>query len=462
MVDELLAALRSYAARGDYLQCEFVHSKKGKRCWLRAAPGCRRCKTHLETDGDRVQCPLDPSHTVERIHLERHLATACPSLRDAQFLGSLPFYRAGVNCGPTSRPHALPDVGLMSRDRRDAWIERIEAVFPQAVSQALGKEARADAKDIVNQSMSDAAGGELGHADKHGLQNLALSQLASELCGDRLSRAVMVEYGCGRGALSLSLLRAHPQALSVLVDRDTRRHRVEQRRDVGHEVLRLRMDIADFDLGALLWDKVPDAAARLSDSFARCERSAQRSRRLHSLAELLRAPPFPPPGGLLVCAKHLCGSGTDLALRSLRGATLQPLEVGLCCATCCHHRCDPDTYVNPAFLASLGLTEKPADFAEFLSAAGWAAGAVDLRLRRAGIMAKRILDYGRVAWLRSELGFSEATLVSYVSKDVTPENMAIVFNGISAVGKQKEPVSVRQLPQYTDYITTETSFFLCE
>ena len=45
------------------------------------------------------------------------------------------------------------------------------------------------------------------------------------------------------------------------------------------------------------------------------------------------------------------------------------------------------------------LTEKPADFAEFLSAAGWAAGAVDLRLRRAGIMAKRILDYGRVAWL---------------------------------------------------------------
>ena len=180
MVDELLAALRSYAARGDYLQCEFVHSKKGKRCWLRAAPGCRRCKTHLETDGDRVQCPLDPSHTVERIHLERHLATACPSLRDAQFLGSLPFYRAGVNCGPTSRPHALPDVGLMSRDRRDAWIERIEAVFPQAVSQALGKEARADAKDIVNQSMSDAAGGELGHADKHGLQNLALSQLASD------------------------------------------------------------------------------------------------------------------------------------------------------------------------------------------------------------------------------------------------------------------------------------------
>ena len=42
---------------------------------------------------------------------------------------------------------------------------------------------------------------------------------------------------------------------------------------------------------------------------------------------------------------------------------------------------------------------EPVDFAEFLSAAGWAVGAADLRLRRAGIMAKRILDYGRVAWL---------------------------------------------------------------
>ena len=45
------------------------------------------------------------------------------------------------------------------------------------------------------------------------------------------------------------------------------------------------------------------------------------------------------------------------------------------------------------------LTDQPQDFAEFVSAAGWAVGAVDTRLRRAGVMAKRILDYGRVAWL---------------------------------------------------------------
>ncbi|CAJ1373879.1 unnamed protein product [Effrenium voratum] len=425
MVDELLAAIRGYSAKWPPLQCDFVHSKKGKRCRLRAAAFCTRCKTHLDV-GDRVQCPLDPSHTVERCHLERHLATACPSLRDAQFLRSQPFFRAGIN-RPPQRSSSL-DVGSMDRD---AWIARIEAVFPKAVCQALGWDPSSDVEPIVQQSLSEAAG-EIGHSDKHGLQNQSLCQLASEVCGARLSEAIMVEYGCGRGALSLSLLQAHPEALSVLVDRDTRRHRVEQRRE-GHEVLRLRMDIADFDLGALLWEEVPDTDAT-SAAFARCARSAQRSRHLHVIADRLRTPPFPPRGGLLVCAKHLCGSGTDLALRSLRGTRRRPapIEVGLCCATCCHHRCDLDTYVNPGFLSALGLTDQPQDFAEFVSAAGWAVGAVDTRLRRAGVMAKRILDYGRVAWLRRELGFADAKVVSYVSKEVTPENVAIVFNGISA------------------------------
>ena len=182
MADELRAALHCYLATCSPLQCEFVHSKKGKRCWLRAAPGCRRCKTHLDVadgdEGDRVQCPLDPSHTVERIHLERHVATACPSLRDAQFLGSLPFFRAGINRGRQLRPTTpMPDLALMDRD---AWIARIEAIFPRAVCQALGKASQEEVEVAVNQSLSEATGGELGHADKHGLQNRALSDLASD------------------------------------------------------------------------------------------------------------------------------------------------------------------------------------------------------------------------------------------------------------------------------------------
>ena len=180
MVDELLTAVRCYSATSSPLQCEFVHSKKGKRCWLTAAAGCARCKTHLNVaDGDRVKCPLDPSHTVERSHLERHLTTACPSLRDAQFLGAQPFFRAGIN--------RAPQTGFISRDagsmNRDAWIARIEAVFPKAVCQALGWDpSRANVETIVQQSLSEAAAGELGHSDKHGLQNQSLCQLASDAC----------------------------------------------------------------------------------------------------------------------------------------------------------------------------------------------------------------------------------------------------------------------------------------
>ena len=180
MADELLIALRRYTARTGDLQCDFVHVKKGKRCWLRAAPGCRRCKTHLDlAEGDRVQCPLDPSHTVERIHLERHLSTACPSLRDSQFLGSQPFFQAGINRGPvtvgTVRAH---DVRSMDRD---TWMARIAEAFPRAICKALGFEDDPDEKTdtLVNQSLINT-GGELGHSDKHGLQNQALSRLASD------------------------------------------------------------------------------------------------------------------------------------------------------------------------------------------------------------------------------------------------------------------------------------------
>ena len=60
-----------------------------------------------------------------------------------------------------------------------------------------------------------------------------------------------------------------------------------------------------------------------------------------------------PPERLVACAKHLCGGATDIALRSLKAA--RAIGVTICVATCCHHRCDAESYVNKSFLESLGL-----------------------------------------------------------------------------------------------------------
>jgi tRNA:m4X modification enzyme len=47
-------------------------------------------------------------------------------------------------------------------------------------------------------------------------------------------------------------------------------------------------------------------------------------------------------------AKHLCGGATDLALASFRNVTEQ--VKGLAIATCCHHLCDTNSYVNMKFI----------------------------------------------------------------------------------------------------------------
>ena len=86
----------------------------------------------------------------------------------------------------------------------------------------------------------------------------------------------------------------------------------------GFQVVRERMDIADFDL--VKWLTLRQEAVKV-----------------------------------VGIAKHLCGGATDLALTSfehLKKMQDFPSKLaGLSIATCCHHACDTKTYVNLAFLA---------------------------------------------------------------------------------------------------------------
>eukprot|EP00439_Symbiodinium_sp_Y106_P017827 s5194_g2.t1 len=229
------------------------------------------------------------------------------------------------------------------------------------------------------------------------------------------------------------------------------------------QVLRLRVDIADFDLGGFLGPALEAAGLPCASDFrsdalslsgaAGCLGPAERLEELWRTASEFQSSGTWPPVRLGACAKHLCGGATDIALRSLKDkphrfraqgflrnsasqsclqvaqeAQRQPLKpgpcFGVCIATCCHHRCDPKSYVNRPFLADLGLCQSPEDeFSQFVSTAGWAVGgdgARDVEKRRVGMMAKRILDLGR------ELQLGDATLTDYIDKAVTPENIAIL------------------------------------
>lgn len=439
----------------EVIRCSWVVPKKGRRCRFPVLPGTERCGAHKEDgvdDGVRIPCPLDPNHTVFEKRLKQHLKV-CTKKRDESVMERQPFFRRGVNLGPDphegrtpSASSSGPPVSAAAAEVVQAWVEKITSAWPRAVLEVLGPGVSPD--ELLEQSVV-ADGTDIGHAEKHEVQNQALAEL---VCKERLMQSmsreerqpVVVEFGSGKGGLAASVLERNPGVRCVLIEREPRRHKFENKQDKREEmVLRLRLDIADFDLAAFAGPALDPACLPGARDFAGGALSvsscgdrlgpAERLEELWKSAAALQAAGPWPPGKVLACAKHLCGGATDITLRALQST--QGVEAAVCVATCCHHRCDASSYVNRQFLQRLGLCNSPEDFAQFVSTAGWgvggAGGARDVPRRRVGMMAKRILDLGRVAWLREELGLRDARLECYIGKVVTPENIVIVAGGCS-------------------------------
>jgi tRNA:m4X modification enzyme len=167
-------------------------------------------------------------------------------------------------------------------------------------------------------------------------------------------------------------------------------------------------------------------------------------------------------------SKHLCGAATDFALRCIVNSFLcgegapRPSVAAVLIATCCHQCCEWRHYVNTAFFARMGFSEK--DFAAIARLSSWrlswngahgdddgedapapqqerecgdrgsseggvaeaeCKGAAALSEReRVGEACKRLLDLGRVEFLR-EHGL-DAELIEFCSAAWTPENRAIL------------------------------------
>ena len=98
-------------------------------------------------------------------------------------------------------------------------------------------------------------------------------------------------------------------------------------------------------------------------------------------------------------AKHLCGGATDLALTSYNKLGNNQL-LGLSMATCCHHLCDAKTYVNLEFIRKeFGISDK--EFDVMVRCSSWAISPyVSTQKRRAGFKMKRMLDLGRLLYIK--------------------------------------------------------------
>lgn len=130
---------------------------------------------------------------------------------------------------------------------------------------------------------------------------------------------VYIEFGAGRGMLSLGVDYclngylptdpSYPQTASqgkyLLIDMSPVRFKADRwLRHKGTNFLRITGNIRDIDLR-----KVPIF-------------ESQDNRKMVGIA------------------KHLCGVATDYTIRCFLNSVKESLEgVGLCIATCCHHRC---------------------------------------------------------------------------------------------------------------------------
>ena len=227
----------------------------------------------------------------------------------------------------------------------------------------------------------------------------------------------------------------------VLVDRASPRHKLDTRlkhetgekEEAGVGVTRLRVDIGDLDLGRAL----------TSDSVS--------------------------PRGVVGVSKHLCGAATDLTLRCLAGTLPSQRLRGLMIALCCHHRCDWGSYVGKQFLMDQGFTR--ADFALLVSMTSWATcgfgrgkktdideeaeaehetedaeefhpndrysrmGLSEANREEIGRLCKRVLDCGRIEYLKHAFPTLSVQLKHYVSPDVSLENALLLCTFANAKEK---------------------------
>ena len=331
--------------------------------------------------GARIPCPIDPSHYIFESALAKHVLV-CPAAKEREETRSREYYREGTNTG------GFGDFGDGNNDNdvmggeESTDVERAKLlaiavlkvfchVFPSVLARNNGNDKLSDdslkgitgediykalpevdlssseegvAKDVAKHRIK--AGGPhhlhqlqsmLGHVRKSGF-------IPTDDNADNIESAV-IEMGAGRGMLGLVTASAigatpahnttsSPKVKLYLVERSGTRGKAETKirtasRDTSYDNDSLRLDRVDVSR-----IKCDLAHVHLSTALPFLKKKSDKSRSI-------------------VVAKHLCGAGTDLALKSLRDVVQSGTVDGCVMATCCHGLCNWNDYVGRDSLLEL-------------------------------------------------------------------------------------------------------------
>lgn len=435
------AQKRQRTALDDSARCAFYLTKKRRRCAQPRLASGELCGNHAAqaAAATREAC-VHCGALIRTERIARHFAV-CGVVRERNASEARSFYRSGANRGealgggaasaPLLSSAATVACGTIS-SLADATPRRFaEAIWRAFAAHVEGTIVAAPVAERAN--CGESASGRQSVIAKHAEQERALvdiilrSARESRSADASTARATLfAEFGAGKGMLSLALREAHPDARVVLIEREGGSGKSNAdhvlRRSKRALFERVRIDIRDFDLAE--HPLARDASGDAGDGRgAACD--------------------------VVAISKHLCGAATDLALRCLvnfraaaRAEASAPPIRATTIALCCHGLCDYETYVAKQWLlAAVGIDG--AGFDRMKRSAAWAtlkqlddageaaaAGADDdalsrAEMRRVGWCCKRILDAGRVRWLRAQCPELSVELKEYCDARVTPENVVL-------------------------------------
>lgn len=425
--------------------CNHWMLRKKRYCKLEAINGKRFCGEHLQPEPDdstgsntRVPCPLDGKHTVYLKNLKKHLKICNARVKEP----TEPYIVLGYN-DPISDPESqaeitteskqnnimIPNLSSISDDQFYWLIKQIEYVHLKTMAEIIPETNQDKPHFLVSEQLSVNTCGK--QTRKHLLQ---VSSLLNILEREQFFRdnTNFVELGAGKGQLAVYVVKLLTETKSqgcrvILVDRSNLRYKKENKLPDRTMVQRINADIRNLRL-----DKLP------------------------TMGEGRRCIAF---------SKHLCGNGTDLALRCVTQPGKQSVD-GIVMAFCCHHRCDWKSFVGKKFFAQHKFSEL--EFNIIIKMVSWAVcgyghsksnqssqSETELLLdnngqnehpvtiqrlphekrKSIGFMCKDLLNQARAQYLR-EHGY-EVELKQYVPGDVTMENIVLVARKPTEAAKNK-------------------------
>ncbi|GAB1603529.1 tRNA:m(4)X modification enzyme TRM13 homolog [Argonauta hians] len=322
--------------------CSFFIKKKNRLCRFRPNNNDKYCSEHIYMLNDptrkkRIPCPLDNKHSVYEDKLQKHLKKCNKRQRVLP-----PYHINEINSGYLETGETCPGkitVLTASSDQLTSLIQQINKIYkaniPVITKEELWHHSMDDEKKnpyygIQAQRQRRQQASLIGHLEQQGLLKEGFTYM---------------ELGAGKGQLSHWLQKAIPdnkQGLYVLVDKSHVRYKLElshQFNEDGPQFNRLNTDLQHLCLAL-----VPSIQDRKQP--------------------------------LVGMGKHLCGAGTDFALRCLMESRKYGPEsgdiklAGIVLAPCCHHRCTWSAYTGKTFFKDAGLTGT--DFQLMTSMSSWA------------------------------------------------------------------------------------------